>query len=687
MRFAFSIALFAALSVGSTQLAAADPELFSVLKTDDDVYAMDLTEDQKLLVLAHKDADRVTIWDILTNTEVGSIDTPAPAFVLCRGTRIYVANYGHGLVSVFDAAKQWEKVAEVKTGLENVAVLAAPGGKAFTGQLLGLCDLSKKEKQMIFVDTIKKKSAALGKGDFAGIAVDFDGKNYFWQVNGGSPARYIPGTKSWPLLVAGRDSPQQQGMMDTLPILRQVQPGTFWFGGDRVSKGMPPAFVGDARGQFVIGDRSKQLGYALLTDDTGHYLEAFELKGTLSQVGKRLIQFPKEYHRFAPKFWANPHVTHLHDYQNIGVTGADGKLRVYVYECFDKLVWTLTTEAFPGDDVRGQKGPPIASNQPEKPPMEIVIAPVDKDFRTWTDTTGSFSVVAKFLAVVDGKVKLQKADGKESLVPLAKLSAADQAFVKSVAVQPKPMDTPFESTAPSPSTPKPPTVASKPNPPRDLPKIPANLITAQGLVEQYDKDEAATDGKYKDKQIIVSGMVMVPMQRALFGKDITVLLSWPGEENKNVRCVLNPAAHAEAETLWPGQLVKLTGTGAGLLQVVPTVLDCKFMEILPMRDLPTVTADTLIEAYTDDLAAASKTYDGKPIYLEATVASIDKTDQIVYLQGDKDAKVQIRFSWAAPEKSLVADLAEGKKLKLKAVSGGKLDIQKHIALTFWQIVK
>lgn len=394
MRFAFMITLFAALSLRITPLVADEPELFSVLKADDDVYSMDLTEDQKLLVLAHKDADRVTIWDILTNKEVGSIDTPAPAFVLCRGTRIYVANCGHGLVTVFDGAKKWEKIAEVKTGVENVAVLAAPGGRAFTGQLLGLCDLSAKEKQMIFIDMVKKRSAPMGKGDFAGIAVDFDGKAYFWQVNGGSPARYIPGIKSWPLLLSGRDSPQLQGMMDTLPILRQVQTGTFWFGGNRVSKGMPPAFVGDARGQFVIGDRSKQLGYALLTEDKGHYLDAFELKGSLNSVGKRLIQFPKEYKRFDPKIYANPHVTHLHDFQNIAVTGADGQLRIYVYECFDKLVWKLTTAAFAGEDVRGQKAPLVASNQPEKPPLDLAVAPAqnaapaDNDFRTWTDPRG-----------------------------------------------------------------------------------------------------------------------------------------------------------------------------------------------------------------------------------------------------------------------------------------------------------
>jgi hypothetical protein len=51
--------------------------------------------------------------------------------------------------------------------------------------------------------------------------------------------------------------------------------------------------------------------------------------------------------------------------------------------------------------------------------------------RKWTDTTGKFNVEAEFVEVQNGKVRLKKPDGKIVVVPLEKLSAADQAFVKS----------------------------------------------------------------------------------------------------------------------------------------------------------------------------------------------------------------------------------------------------------------
>ena len=51
--------------------------------------------------------------------------------------------------------------------------------------------------------------------------------------------------------------------------------------------------------------------------------------------------------------------------------------------------------------------------------------------RTWTDTSGSFSVEAELVDILDGKVRLKKKDGRDITVPLAKLSEADQQFVKS----------------------------------------------------------------------------------------------------------------------------------------------------------------------------------------------------------------------------------------------------------------
>lgn len=50
--------------------------------------------------------------------------------------------------------------------------------------------------------------------------------------------------------------------------------------------------------------------------------------------------------------------------------------------------------------------------------------------RIWTDVTGKFKIEAKFGGVSGGQVKLLKTDGTETTVPLNKLSAADQAFVR-----------------------------------------------------------------------------------------------------------------------------------------------------------------------------------------------------------------------------------------------------------------
>lgn len=50
--------------------------------------------------------------------------------------------------------------------------------------------------------------------------------------------------------------------------------------------------------------------------------------------------------------------------------------------------------------------------------------------RTWTDSSGTYTVEATILSVEDGKVMLLRADGRRVAVPLDKLSKADQDFVR-----------------------------------------------------------------------------------------------------------------------------------------------------------------------------------------------------------------------------------------------------------------
>lgn len=53
--------------------------------------------------------------------------------------------------------------------------------------------------------------------------------------------------------------------------------------------------------------------------------------------------------------------------------------------------------------------------------------------RTWTDATGAFTVEAEFVDLVDGQIRLKRADGSVVSVGLERLSAADQEFAKTAA--------------------------------------------------------------------------------------------------------------------------------------------------------------------------------------------------------------------------------------------------------------
>lgn len=59
-----------------------------------------------------------------------------------------------------------------------------------------------------------------------------------------------------------------------------------------------------------------------------------------------------------------------------------------------------------------------------------IILASDAHARTWTDSTGKFSVEAELVDVEDGQVRLKKTDGSIITVPLVKLSAVDRAFLR-----------------------------------------------------------------------------------------------------------------------------------------------------------------------------------------------------------------------------------------------------------------
>ncbi len=68
----------------------------------------------------------------------------------------------------------------------------------------------------------------------------------------------------------------------------------------------------------------------------------------------------------------------------------------------------------------------------------------ERGYRPWTDNTGTFAIVAKFIEVEGESVKLlRKKDGKEIKVPLSRLSKADRKVAERLKAAPKPSN-PFE---------------------------------------------------------------------------------------------------------------------------------------------------------------------------------------------------------------------------------------------------
>ena len=69
------------------------------------------------------------------------------------------------------------------------------------------------------------------------------------------------------------------------------------------------------------------------------------------------------------------------------------------------------------------------SDLTSKPPAGVA------DFRTWTSTSGKFTVEAQFVEVADEQVILKDRDGKTIHVALKDLYAVDQEYVKQLKAQ------------------------------------------------------------------------------------------------------------------------------------------------------------------------------------------------------------------------------------------------------------
>jgi len=75
------------------------------------------------------------------------------------------------------------------------------------------------------------------------------------------------------------------------------------------------------------------------------------------------------------------------------------------------------------------KEPAADESEPTKEDAKTAAGPDRDELRTWTDNTGVYHIKAKFRDFKDGKLTLERADGKVVVLPVERLSDADRKFI------------------------------------------------------------------------------------------------------------------------------------------------------------------------------------------------------------------------------------------------------------------
>lgn len=82
----------------------------------------------------------------------------------------------------------------------------------------------------------------------------------------------------------------------------------------------------------------------------------------------------------------------------------------------------------PSDDPFGAPAEPAKPAEPK--PAEDDPFGANLPLRKWSDDTGAFTIEARLVLILDGKVRLLKTTGRTTTVPVERLSQGDRAYVE-----------------------------------------------------------------------------------------------------------------------------------------------------------------------------------------------------------------------------------------------------------------
>ncbi len=269
---------------------------FEPLELHSPATSFDMTEDGKFILISHQAENLISVFDVLAGRVIDTISSDSPRSIICRGDRVFVANFGKGTISVFSRSKNWKLIDELLTEKLNVVHIAAGQGKGFAEQLIVTChgqgvEASYKDSYAYVIDVRQDRSQPLGRPALASVSADgkllITQESFNLSPSGSVSAHnYLEFTKS-----NAKPEPIYRGGIGQTPYIYQVFPGSYWFSQNIILGGVPLQQLGKEFGRLIIPDHSQQLFYAL--DE--NIIRAHRLTTSFTELEMRRIQFPDEY--------------------------------------------------------------------------------------------------------------------------------------------------------------------------------------------------------------------------------------------------------------------------------------------------------------------------------------------------------------------------------------------------------
>ncbi len=330
---------------------------FTKVTATSPVTTIAVTDDGLQLIAAHEEANQITVWDVSSGKLIATVASRSPRYVLARGDEVYVANYGHGTVSVHSRALNYRRIDEVTLPETRVTHLCAPSGTSFDGRLIATMG-----RKPFLIDRINDRAELLQGVFGSAFIVSQDGKQALYQEKhwGISPAGGVsifrPG-KDW--FSTDRNYVTRRHV--TTGYIHQTRPRPFWLSGGAVHDGEALNVI-KKLGDVVLGDSTADLVYAI----GGGKLRAHQLSATLPVAGEVGVQFPDsvQFHsatsdptafskRYKPKKLAENVQNTFH--QPVAVTFGD-RLYLYVLDPIAHVLYRAEAPSF-------RKGPSLAAAQ------------------------------------------------------------------------------------------------------------------------------------------------------------------------------------------------------------------------------------------------------------------------------------------------------------------------------------